>query len=44
MEHTITFETDTVTSAELHEALCLAIHEGDPDALAWLAQHVQNIE
>jgi len=28
----------------LHEALCLAIFEGDPGALEWLKYNVENIE
>ena len=27
----------------LHEALCMAIHEGDEDALNWLQNNVEDI-
>jgi hypothetical protein len=28
----------------LHEALCLAIHENDPEALKWLGENVIDIK
>jgi hypothetical protein len=28
---------------DLHEALCCALHEGDPKALAWLMDHVVDV-
>jgi hypothetical protein len=53
MKITITFEinqrspllNDETKSLpdSLHEALCLAIHEYDEDALDWLANNVEDI-
>lgn len=34
----------TTLSDSLHEALCLAIHEGNEDALDWLMDNVINID
>ena len=53
MKTTIKFETDNknielfegcnTIEDSIHEALCLAIHEGNEDALAWLQDNVINI-
>ena len=36
-------ETTTVEES-LHEALCLAIHEGDEDAMGWIMDSVIDIQ
>lgn len=51
--HTIKFEltenavpfggADNIQDS-LHEALCKAIHEQDPDAIDWLTDNVVNIQ
>lgn len=32
------------TVQNIHEALCVAIHEGDPKAWAYLNEHVEDIQ
>ena len=36
-------ETTTVEES-LHEALCLAIHEGDEEAIGWLMDNIIDIQ
>jgi hypothetical protein len=43
LENTPTFSGCKTINYSIHEALCLAIHEGDEDALEWLMDNIKDI-
>jgi len=42
-EHSLLNDETVDIKTSLHEALCLAIHEGNEEAMDWLLEHIEDI-